>query len=162
MFDKIGGSSKIQQSPPGPIDFHGKGNHHLKPVSKITHNASFDNIQVHNQLASHSGQHGSKLVRGSDQSKLIASGQSSIIASHGTHPNNSHAALQNLQSLQNNHGSSQGAGQAQNPQAYDELKKRLLNEYKKLVNNKKQTGSNSDERETAGRNLSSMQHKSAG
>ena len=50
MFDKIGGSSKIQQSPPGPIDFHGKsvGNHHLKPVNKITHNASFDNIQVHN------------------------------------------------------------------------------------------------------------------
>jgi len=45
MFDKIGGKN-IQQSPPGPIDFHGKSmaNHHLKPVGKISHNQSFDNI----------------------------------------------------------------------------------------------------------------------
>mgnify|MGYP007082947249 CR=1 FL=1 len=51
MFDKIGaGSSKIQMSPPGPIDFNGKsiGSQHLKPVGKISHNQSFDSIQVQN------------------------------------------------------------------------------------------------------------------
>ena len=78
------------------------------------------------------------------------------MGTHGTHQNSSHAALQNLQ--QNPVASSQQVpNQAQNPQAYDELKKRLLNEYKKLVNNKKQTnGSNSDEREPGGRNISTM------
>ena len=41
MFDKIGGSGKQGQSPPGPIDFHGKqqlNQHHLKPMQKVGHN----------------------------------------------------------------------------------------------------------------------------
>ena len=85
MFEKIGQSGKLQQSPGQLIDFHnnsGKGaGHHLKPMSKMggsSHNQSFDAIPMHSKLVSHSGQHGSKLpVRGVD-SKLISSGQHSI------------------------------------------------------------------------------------
>ena len=61
---------------------------------------------------------------------------------------------------------------AQNPQAYDELKKRLLNEYKKLVNNKKSApGTSSANQSMAlevpdgrdhGRNLAGINHKSVG
>ena len=39
MYDKINQSNKIQQSPPGPIDFHSKQMpSHLKPVAKTSHN----------------------------------------------------------------------------------------------------------------------------
>ena len=69
--------------------------HHLKPVSKIQHNQSFDSIPLNNQLASQVGQHGSKLSRG-DQSKLIASGQSTIKGQHMTHHSSTHQALQTV------------------------------------------------------------------
>ena len=54
MYDKINQSNKIQQSPPGPIDFHSKQMpSHLKPVAKTSHNQSFDSFPVHNQLVAH-------------------------------------------------------------------------------------------------------------
>jgi len=49
MFDKIGSSNKVQMSPPGLIDFHGKGvPNQLKPMNNMAHNQSFDAIPVHN------------------------------------------------------------------------------------------------------------------
>ena len=85
MYDKINQSNKIQQSPPGPIDFHSKQMpSHLKPVAKTSHNQSFDSFPVHNQLVAHQAQHGTK-IRGDHNSKLVTSGQNTIKNSYITH-----------------------------------------------------------------------------
>lgn len=135
MFDKIGPSSKMQQSP-GQIDFHNKVPTHLKPVGKMPgHNQSFDSIPMHSKLVSHSGQHGSKLGGSRVDNKLVSSAQHSLKGAQMPSHSGSNAAMQGVVS-----GSGGQSRDSQNPQAYDELKKRLLNEYKKLVNNKKTSG----------------------
>ena len=82
MYEKLGtGSNKVQQSPPGPHDFHSKqALGHLKPMTKGTgHNQSFESMPAASSLV-----HGSKVGRG-EQSKMLGSGQPGVKGGHMSH-----------------------------------------------------------------------------
>lgn len=133
MYEKIGGD-RAQDSP--SVDFQDKLlSHHLKPMQqKANQNQSFDSIQVPNQFGQ--GQLGAKMnSRPVPENKLVASAQNSLIGSQVGHPPGVHQS--SARQIVNQTANMQVPAGVQNPQAYDELKKRLLSEYKKLVSSKK-------------------------
>lgn len=94
----------------------------LKPVQngqKLVHNSSFDSMPLSNQLSSIQ----INQPKGSNQVTQIA-----INSAQQNSKIQTAIQAQQIASL------SQGVGA--NPQAYDELKKRLLSEYKKLTKQK--------------------------